>query len=180
MLVPLRFQPAEPPAEDAFALLLACHERIRGFFALAVKLARLEEVPPHERAEAATRLERYFSQGLPRHVEDEDLSLAPRILAAGPSAEVLQAILEMTRQHAELDRILANLLPAWRAVAAEPGRCPSELAHDSERLATHLEEHLRLEEQVIFPAARVLLSPGDTRAVLLELRSRRAPAGGLP
>jgi hemerythrin-like domain-containing protein len=185
MLVPLRLQPAEPPAEDAFQLLLACHERIRGFCALALKLARLEEVPPHERAEAAARLERYFSQALPRHVEDEDLSLAPRVLAAGPSPAVLLALLEMTRQHAELDRILATLLPAWRAVAAAPGRCPVELAGDSERLAAHMEAHLRLEEGVVFPAARTLLPPEETKAVLTELRARRtpatpSPAGGKP
>ena len=177
MLVPLRIQPAEPPAEDAFGLLLACHVRIRDFCALALKLAAMEAVPPHERAEAASRLERYFTLGLSRHVEDEDLSLAPRVLAAGPPPDVLVALLEMTRQHAEMDRILAILLPGWRAVATDPNRCPVELANDSERLAAHMEAHLRLEEEVIFPAARTLLPPKEAKAVLAELRARRAPGG---
>jgi iron-sulfur cluster repair protein YtfE (RIC family) len=177
MLVPLRFQPApEVNREDAFQLLLECHERIRTFSALAVKLARLPDVPPEERAEVATRVLRYFTLALPKHVEDEDLSLAPRLREAGLSTEALRALDEMTRQHQEIEALLATLTPAWGRLRADPWR-HGELAPQlaaSEPLAALLEEHLRLEERALFPEARALLSARSMEALVAELRARRS------
>ncbi len=177
MFVQLRFQPVEAAPEDAFQLLLDCHARIRDFSQLALRLARQVEVPPHERSEAARRLERYFTEGLPRHVEDEDVSLAPRLLQAGLSPRGLDALQEMSRQHVDIENLLATLLPLWSALAATPGQS-AELTRDSERLASLLESHLSMEEQSLFPEARTLLPPEDTGAVLAEMRARRAPKPG--
>ena len=183
MLIQLRFKSAEPPTEDAFGLLLECHARMREFSIIALRLARQSEAPPHERSEAATRLARYFTEGLPRHVADEDLSLAPRLLKAGLSPEGLEALLEMTRQHADIEALIGTLLPIWNALATAPERHPPlepELTQNSERLAAYLESHLFLEEQSLFPEARTLLPPEQARELLAEMRARRTPPSTPP
>lgn len=179
MFVQLRFQPSpEAPPGDAFHLLLECHARIRSFTALALRLARLEDVPAPERREAATRVERYFAVGLPRHVEDEDLSLAPRLREAGLSAEALQALDTMTRQHQDIEALLGTLLPAWRVLCASPERHAAlapELVEGSVRLAELMEQHLQLEENVLFPEARARLPVESVAAIAAEMCQRRGP-----
>lgn len=176
MFVQLRTQPAaEPHRGDAFQLFLDCHERLRRFSALAVKLARLPDVPPSERAEAAARVERYFTLGLPLHVEDEEHSLAPRMRGAGLSPEALQALDEMTRQHEEIEALLATLLPTWRELGEAPERYGALLGRleGGEALAKLLEAHLQLEERVLFPEARARLSQESVEALAAEVRARR-------
>lgn len=176
MLVQLRFQPTpELNRGDAFQLLLDCHERIRTFSSLAVRLALLPDVPPAERAEAATRVERYFTLALPKHVEDEDLTLAPRLRELGLSPEAQRALEEMMRQHQEIEARLATLGPLWRLLSVSPER-HGELAPrlgGSEPLAKLLEEHLRLEESALFPEARARLAPETLEAMAAEMRARR-------
>jgi iron-sulfur cluster repair protein YtfE (RIC family) len=176
MLVPLRLQPApEVNRGDVFQLLLECHERIRSFSALALKLARLREVSAEERADAAIRVLRYFTLALPKHVADEDLSLAPRLREAGLSSEALRALDEMMRQHQGIEALLATLVPVWGLLRVDPWR-HDELAPQlaaSEPLAALLEEHLRLEERALFPEARAVLSARAMEAIVAELRGRR-------
>ncbi len=176
MLVQLRLQPSpEAPPGDAFQLLLACHERMRTFSALAVRLARLPDVPPSQRAEAAGRVERYFSMGLPLHVEDEEHSLSPRLREVGLSPEALQALDEMTRQHEEIEAVLATLLPTWRELRDTPERYDvlKGRLEGSEPLAKLLEAHLQLEERVLFPEARARLTQRSLEAFAAEVRARR-------
>lgn len=175
MLVQLRLQPAPATHRgDALQLLLDCHERIRTFSALAVRVARLPDVPPSERAEAAARVERYFTVGLPLHVEDEEHSLAPRLREAGLPPEALQALDEMTRQHERIEALLATLLPTWRELCEAPERYGMLAARleESEPLAK-LEAHLQLEERVLFPVARARLSRESVEALASEMRARR-------
>jgi iron-sulfur cluster repair protein YtfE (RIC family) len=181
MIIQLRFKPAESAPENAFQLLLDCHARIREFSIIALRLARQVDARPHERSEAATALVRYFTEALPRHVADEDQSLAPRLLQAGMSPKGIEALLEMTRQHADIEVLLRTLVPIWNDLAAAPERHPAlepELTRNSERLAAQLESHVFLEEQSLFPEARTLLTPEEALAVLAEMRARRAPGPG--
>jgi len=97
-------------------LVLACHQRIRSFTALAVGLAGSAPAPDAEVAEAARRVHRYHAVALPLHQADEELSLAPRLEHAVP-----EALAAMKREHAELDETLADLLPLWERLAREPG-----------------------------------------------------------
>ncbi|NMO19055.1 hemerythrin domain-containing protein [Pyxidicoccus fallax] len=183
MLIQLRFKPAEPPSEDAFQLLMECHERIREFSLVGLRLARQAEVPPHERSEAARGLVRYFTEAFPLHVDDEDASLAPRLLQAGLSPEAVEALLEMSRQHADIEALLAVLIAVWKELAEAPERHPPlepELTRNSERLAAQLEAHLYHEERTLFPEARKVLPPEEARALLAEMRARRAPKTAPP
>ena len=160
--------------EDAVALLLECHDRIRSFLAMA---GRIAAAGPGERdgvAEAAARVARYFRQALPLHARDEEDSILPRLRGADP--EVDAALADMEREHGEHAAPLATLVAACESLAAEPSRLP-ELAPSLSRtvaeLDAHFAGHLRREEAVIFPAMRRLLSPADDAAIVRELRARR-------
>jgi iron-sulfur cluster repair protein YtfE (RIC family) len=178
MLVSLRLQQGEvcPAVDDPFAPLLDCHQRIRTFLGLAQRLARAEGAPAEEVADVARRLVRYFTEGLPRHVEDEDRSLAPRMRAAGLPVDALAHLALMEAQHEALDALLAGLLSTWRALADAPGRLGElapGLAEAGERFTAQMEAHLLLEERVLFPLAGARLSAAALADIRAEMRARR-------
>jgi hemerythrin-like domain-containing protein len=163
-------------APDAVDLLLECHQRIRHFTQLAVALTRAAEAPAPEVATAAASVLRYFTEALPRHAADEDESIAPRLVAAEAPAAVGLALDAMTREHATLHETLDELVPRWRAVAAEPGRIAEEagaMRPLTARLAELWVAHLGPEESLIFPAVRRLLGADALDAIQREMRARR-------
>jgi hypothetical protein len=178
MLVPLRFQSSSPShPRDAFDMRLECHERIRRFAELACRAASQDRVPEEQRAEAFAGVERYFTMALPLHVEDEDVSLARLLRELELSEELRRGVEEMERQHREIEALVATLLPRWRLLREQPGRHEEfarELLADSERLKGLMEEHLGLEERLLFPEARARLSPASVAALSAEIQERRA------
>jgi iron-sulfur cluster repair protein YtfE (RIC family) len=161
--------------EDAVALLLECHTRIRAFLALARRIAEVDGAEGV--AEAAGRVRRYFTEALPLHAQDEEESIQPRLRGRDPSVDAeLDA---MTAEHRQHERPLATLVAACEEIARVPVRL-AELqpivARAAGELAGHFEEHLAREETVIFPAMRRLLDPAADAAVVREIRARRAGA----
>ena len=159
--------------EDLVSLLLECHKRIRMFSRLAEALGRRDDLPAEEVIDAAQRCERYFSEALPLHIEDEEQSLLPR-LQEQPE-EVQAALATMHAQHVDHAVQLSALLQALRALRAEP-KAPhlrERLLAVAAPLVEDFEQHLLLEESVIFPAVRVALSPATQIIAMEELRARR-------
>lgn len=178
MPVQPRFHPAEDCSEQVFTWLLDGHARIREHSLVALRLARHGDAPSFERSEAARRLLHYFSEGYRRHMADEDQSLAPRLIRLGLSPKGLEALLQMSREHADIEALLVGLALVWNELADLPERHPAlepDLTKNSERLAAWLESHLFMEEQWLFPEARTLLPPEEARAALAEMRARWAP-----
>lgn len=172
MLTQLSIHRATAP-RDLVDLLGECHQRIRHFVALARRVGSLQNVPPDETARACMEVERYFTRALPLHVADEEESIEPRL--RGLSATVDEALDVMARQHRQHDPLLKALLRATSALRNSPqdkmaGR---ELAAAALALEIQFEEHLHLEESVIFPAIRQLLSHEVQTSISEELRSRR-------
>jgi hemerythrin-like domain-containing protein len=158
---------------DLVDLLLECHGRIRSFLALAHAAGSREGVPAAEVAEACARVERYFTEALPLHVADEDESILPRLRGADP--EVDRALETMHAQHLEHEPLLAALLGAAAALRegpADPAR-RAALAEIATTLEHELGLHLTLEETVILPAIRRLLSAAAQAEIVEELRARR-------
>lgn len=175
MLTQLR-RPGEERAPGGLVdLLMTCHARIRRFSALAVELARAD-VHPAELAAAARSVHRYFTIGLPLHVADEDDSLLPRLLAAGPPPELHAAVLAMAAEHKTIVGLIDEVVPRWSEVAEAP---KSRAAHRDAlaalggALLTALEEHLRGEESIVFPAL-LTLDQDAIAAIRLEMSRRRA------
>jgi hemerythrin-like domain-containing protein len=178
MLVPLRFATAAPltDSESPFHLLRECHGRIRTFLTLARLLLELDGARGEDVADGARSLVRYFTLGLGKHVEDEDLSLAPRLRALPLPLEALEALEAMKAQHRVIDARVEGLVARWRQLegpsAPRPTSFPT-LREDTDALTVLMEEHLQLEERVLFPVAERLLSPPEQQALREEMRARR-------
>lgn len=163
-------------AEDGPLLLLqGCHKRIRAFTALALRLLEAEAVPAEEVREAAASVRRYFTEALPKHVEDEERSLAPRLEERLPQ----RTLSMMTSQHREIEAELAELSRLWPALESAPAELPRlalDLRSPTLRMAGLWEPHLALEEREIFPEVARL--PAEARAeIWVEMRQRRNRAG---
>ncbi|MGH9519995.1 MAG: hemerythrin domain-containing protein [Terriglobales bacterium] len=168
---------------DAVALLLGCHARIRHFTQLAVRLAQPDasaELIP----EAAAGVHRYYSQALPLHEADENDSVYPRLAAAMHAAAPGEAALAaanqaMVEQHRVLNQLIAQLVPEWQAMQAHPETAVAT-AKQAAQLEQAWEQHLALEESVIFPALERYLSLEDRTAIRLEMVERRKLASNRP
>ena len=154
---------------DALGLLMACHERIHRYLGGLGALAALEGSADPRVVPTAVSCLRYFRDGLPLHGQDEDHSLAPRLRALSPDAQVLEAMDRMSEEHAALDQGLPEVLERLADVAegraaplVEPHRWLSEL----------LTRHLAMEEATIFPAMSAL-PPAELDAIVAEIRGRR-------
>lgn len=159
--------------EDAIALLLGCHQRIRHFTRVAVDLSR-REAPPDQVQAAARGVHRYYTQALPLHEADENDSIHPRLRAAAPPSELAAANQAMVDQHAGLDIRIAALIPQWEAVARDPLQA-EKTGPEAAALLAAWNDHLALEERVIFPALRNWLSAEDLAAIREEMVERRKP-----
>ncbi|MEO7332089.1 MAG: hemerythrin domain-containing protein [Minicystis sp.] len=182
MLIQIGQSGPRPASDDPVDLLDACHGRIRGFTATAERLAHAKGHDPSEVSQAASAVHRYYTIALPLHVDDEELSLSPRLRAGSGGDELLQALASMEQQHVAIAALIAELVPAWATLADEPGRLgdlASLLAAPTRRLGELWGPHLALEEGLIFPALRRMLSEAARAALLAEMRQRReaiAPA----
>jgi hypothetical protein len=169
---PLASKATEP---TPVGFLLACHERIRHFAALARRIAESSKAPLDQIADAAADVHRYFTVAFPLHEADETGSVEPRLSAALPGSAAALASEQMLRQHREINMLLRQLVPLWDALCREPEELPAfsprllELSVQFERLWN---VHLKLEEETIFPAISKL-SALDQDDILREMRQRR-------
>lgn len=164
--------PATP--DDAVALLLECHDRIRTFVALARRIAAARPDELAGVAEAAARVARYFTEALPLHARDEEESILPRL--RGRAEDVDAALETMAREHREHEGPLDEVVAACGALARDParlGELAPALARAAAALDAHFILHLRREEEIVFPAMRRLLTREDDAAIVRELRARR-------
>jgi len=154
-------------------LLAECHGRIRHFVRLAGQVAARRDARADQIAQACADVERYFVEALPLHVADEEASIAPRL--RGLSPEVDDALHTMAAQHRRHDPKLAALLRAAAKLRGDPQSegARLELATAAGELEREFEEHLALEESVIFTAIQRLLAPEAQAAIVGELRQRR-------
>lgn len=165
---------SKKPPEDVVDLLLDCHTRIRSFSRLAVRIAEQTEAGEKEIAEAAARVRRYFSVALPLHVADEEGSIVPRLSGRDPAVDA--ALARMEDEHEGHTEDLRRLVEICAALEQAPSGLPAvraELAEVGARLVRDFDEHLRSEEETIFPAIRSLLPEAERVAIFAELRARR-------
>ncbi|MBI5518333.1 MAG: hemerythrin domain-containing protein [Deltaproteobacteria bacterium] len=166
---------AEPT--DLVGLLLECHQRIRTFLHVASELGRREDLDAATVATESARCARYFTEALPLHVADEEESILPRLRGVAPAVDA--ALAAMHAQHQDHGAPLGALLSALGALGEAPGD-PAARARVREAVTTlegAFEEHLALEETVLFPALAAR-PPEVQRAIREELRGRRsAPFG---
>lgn len=178
MVVKIRKSGAGPGGvpDDPFALLGACHERIRSFSATALRMLRARGAPAADVADAAGRVHLYFTVGLPLHAEDEDVELTDVISSVLPPDPVSRALETMEREHREIERALAALEPTWESLATGAvgvAEVRDTLVAPTESLVELFERHLELEETVIFPFGRQALDAAALETLTRGIRGRR-------
>lgn len=175
MLTGIQSVNTQSPEEDAIALLLGCHQRIRHFTEVAVRLASTPEASEQERVDAAQAVLRYYTIALPLHEADENDSIYPRLHKRLPAGALAEANENMIAQHRTIDALVARLVPLWREIAAHPARQKEfeSLLDNTEELQNTWRSHLQLEEEQVVPAMRQYLAASELEVVRREMRARR-------
>jgi iron-sulfur cluster repair protein YtfE (RIC family) len=164
--------------DDPIGMLTDCHRRIEHFLNILCVVAeraagRAMNVEESAAVQAAFQ---YFRVGGQRHNADEEESVFPRLRAsAGP--EDLNEIKSLESDHKDagaLHETVEHLYQSWTDPSALSTADQENLLSATQRLRRLYTEHIRLEEQVVFPRAAKLLSHAAIDAIGLEFRARRA------
>ena len=176
MLVSIDTRRPRSEKDDAVSLLIACHARTRAFCSTALRLSRASNAPASNVAEVANAVLRHFTVSLPLHIEDEDVSIASRLLPIA-TRSTLADLKTLARQHRLLDWLVAELVPQWQTLIREPQQL-RRLARRLERDTTHVRDlfqvHHVLEEESIYPTLEWSTSTHERLALAREIRERRA------
>ena len=170
---------AEPDSgfDDPIGMLTDCHRRIEHFLDILCGVADRaagRRLTDEESAAVQASLQ-YFRVGGQRHNADEEESLFPRLRASAGAEEISRIQgLETDHQHANrLHATVQSLYEKWLSAGALDAGDRDQLLSATQRLKRLYTEHIRLEEQVVFPRATKLLSPAAINAIGQEFRSRR-------
>lgn len=160
-------------------LLSDCHRRIEMFLGSLQQVAVLMDRPLEDDARAAFDASlRYFREAAPKHTADEEESLFPRLRKV-THPEVDAAIktldpLEKEHQradalHSEVDQLGRKRLSGTTLSSEDVRRFRESIAE----LASIYKEHIRIEDEVVFPLAGKLLAAADKAAIAEEMAQRR-------
>lgn len=165
--------------DTPFEMLAACHERVLRSLALLQKLQDyLHGHPCDDSARQAARdVLRYFDVAAPLHHEDEELHVFPPLLERG-TADVQAAVRRLQQDHEAMSANWQAARALLRALAegTQEAFSPQDEAVLA-RFASAYAEHIRVEEEVVYPAACALLAPERVQTMGEEMRRRRGAAG---
>lgn len=166
--------------EDPLGLMMDCHRRIERFLSALLQVvsdAQGRELRPLER-EALDVVLRYFAGMAPKHNADEEVSLFPRLVEAIGDADtatrervagILADHAEAGLAHGDVERLGRRWLDRGRLSAAEG----AQLLATVQGLAALYREHIRVEDEVLYPLAAQRLTPEALAAVGEEMAARR-------
>jgi hemerythrin-like domain-containing protein len=170
---------AKPDAgfDDPIGMLTDCHRRIERFLhILRVVVERADgRSLTAEETEAIEAALQYFRAGGQRHNADEEESLFPRLRAECAGDELAEIVgLESDHQqanglHAAVEDLYRNWIAAGRLTAEDEQR----LRSITDQLQRLYREHIRIEEQAVFPHAAQVLGRNAIQAMGEEFRARR-------
>lgn len=166
---------------DPIGLLKDCHRRIERFLEVLLNVAerrRGDALTTEERSAMENALN-YFHDAAPRHTQDEEDSLFPRVMdragAADPVALAIIAELEDGHErangaHEQVERLGREWI-ARGTLPAAAGQQMLELLCD---LREFYQEHIATEDNQLFPLAGRMLDEKELAEVGREMRARRA------
>jgi hemerythrin-like domain-containing protein len=176
---------AKPESDftDPVGMLQDCHPRIERFLGVLRALGEQATGPPltadHRKA-LETSL-RYFREGAPRHVQDEETSLFPR-LRNQRNAKIATALVLVERLEKDHSTVEAwhQEIDVLRSRWLEEGVLDSSSVSRFRQLARQLSElyaqHIQAEDSELFPVAASILPDSELSAIGQEMAKRR----GLP
>jgi len=164
---------------DPTGFLSDCHRRIEMFLGSLQNVAEVIDRPLAAETRAALESAlRYFREAAPKHTADEEESLFPRLRhIQHPDIEKAITTLEALKNdhrkadalHAEVDALGIRCLDQQYLSSREAGQFRKAVGE----LASIYGEHIRIEDELVFPAAKRALSVTDRSAVAAEMASRR-------
>lgn len=173
---------AKPLADftQPIELMQDCHRRVEAFLdsmiIVATQCADGVLTPMHR--EALQTAVNYFRQGAPRHTEDEEQSLFPRLAQSDdPRAKMVLAAVESLEAdhqhagfiHADIDEACAK----WLSQPLSP-KAVSHLRTQLIDLRWLYAEHIKIEEDTVFPLAAKVLTTEQLAEVGAEMSKRRS------
>lgn len=173
-------QTSQPGFDRPLELMSDCHRRIESFLALFGKaLERYASRDLDEEGASALRsAQRYFREAAPRHTEDEEDSLFPRLreLDRDDLGELLEAADRLEQQHDVAERLHASVdarVDRWLDAGRLSDDDARAMASDLEELDRLYTEHIAFEDKVLFPAAARVLGADALRRIGQEMAARR-------
>lgn len=170
-------QRADHGFEQPLGLLSDCHRRIERFLGAMLSVARDERGGPLSAAgrDALERAATYFRTAAPKHTADEEESLFPLLRAT--TAGGLEASLDgLEAEHREAEATHGRvdvLVSRWLAEGGLPQADNRELLAALESLERTYADHIRLEDEQVFPAAARVLAPHQLEEVGRQMAERR-------
>jgi hemerythrin-like domain-containing protein len=172
----------KPPSSfaDPVGMMEDCHQRIRFFLGT---LSRIPDDCGHgaldpERAEALRTALRYFRDAAPRHTADEEESLFPRLRRlSDPRVSLIDSALRcLEQEHAWAEATqrhiddLAQRCLEGHSLSEHDGRQWRKWVED---LRVQYEQHMAMEERVVFTLAKELLPAEQQQEIGQEMARRR-------
>ncbi|QTN30026.1 hemerythrin domain-containing protein [Rhodoferax sp. AJA081-3] len=179
------FVPSEPGQqrvvaswEQPFDMLRACHDRVHRMLTLLGKLQA--HVVVHgvdaQARQAARDVMRYFDQAAPLHHQDEELHIFPAAHRSG-NPDAIAAVIRLGVEHQTMEADWRHLRAELQALLAEETSQPLPLAWQTDQLVqafcARYAEHIRIEEQLVYPCVERLLTPDDAQTMGSEMAARR-------
>ena len=138
----------------------------------------IDQTPTEDVPHAFESALRYFSQAAPKHTADEEESLFPRLRQIS-NAEITSALSRLDELegehrradslHAEIERLAVKYLSAGRLSIEEVVRFRDAVRE----LRILYDQHIAMEDDIIFPMAASFLTQHDKSAIADEMASRR-------
>jgi len=164
--------------DDPIGMLTDCHRRIERFLDILWIVAERSagRALTGEESEAIQAALQYFHVGGQRHNADEEQSLFPRLREASSGEQFTEIHgLESDHQDANwLHQTVEQLYVMWIKRCELGAKEQNDLQSATGRLKRLYEDHIRTEEQVVFPQAAKVLNREAIQAIGEEFRARRA------
>ncbi|MHB1157890.1 MAG: hemerythrin domain-containing protein [Phycisphaerales bacterium] len=168
-------------------MMMDCHRRIEKFLMVLWQVIESAGGGPldTEHREALDTVLKYFRQGAPRHTEDEEKSLFPRLrdLHDAHADEVLNHIQSLEADHRMAEAAHARIDELGVRWLDGDGLDSSDI-DALEATTTQLRDtylaHILQEDTQLFPLAKQLLNDEQLQAIGREMQQRRAVDPGRP
>lgn len=165
---------------DPVGMLQDCHRRIERFLGVLRVLgqqARGTPLTADHRKALETSL-RYFREGAPRHVQDEEVSLFPRLRVQQNAkvAAALAIVERLEKDHSTVEawhQELDALENSWLEKGTLDTESVSRFRQLTRQLSELYEEHIQVEDNELFPLAASHLPNTDLNAIGREMAKRR-------
>jgi hemerythrin-like domain-containing protein len=164
---------------DPTGLLSDCHRRVEMFLGMLGAAAnKLEEGSNDETRRLLESALHYFAHAAPKHTADEEESLFPRMrrLSKPEITSALETLASLEEEHRWAEPLHAEVEQVGKKYLTGATLSPDEVAgfrQSVARLAAMYANHIRVEEDLVFPLAARLLPAADKAEIAREMASRR-------